>query len=255
MGRRPPRVDAMSSLAPAPHASPPVRSLGPPRVVDLGRLSYADGCAAQTRAHAEVLAAREDPSPTSRAPGVILLVEHDPPVITVSRRPGARDNLLATPAMLASLGVEVAETDRGGDITYHGPGQLVVYPIVDLNALGWSLHRYMRELEGAVIRACARWGVEGRRDPSATGVWIGGAKVCAMGVRVRRWVTTHGLALNVAPDLGHFDLIVPCGLAGRPVTSLARELGDASPTMDVVKAAVVEELRAAMVGAPESPRA
>lgn len=223
-------------------------------VRDLGRASYAAGLSAQAEAFERVLGARGSgaPSGAQARAGEVLLVEHDPPVITVSRRPGARDNLLATPAMLASLGVDVAETDRGGDITYHGPGQLVVYPIVDLNALGWNLHRYMRELEGAVIRACARWGVEGRRDPSATGVWIGEAKVCAMGVRVRRWVTSHGLALNVAPALDHFNLIVPCGLAGRPVTSLARELGDACPPMDDVKSALLEELRSAMVGPLES---
>jgi lipoyl(octanoyl) transferase len=159
-------------------------------------------------------------------PGRVLFVEHDP-VITISNRAGASNHLIATPEALAALGVTIERTDRGGDITYHGPGQLVVYPILDLNLLNLGLHAYMRLLEAAVIDTCAAFGIEARRDASATGVWIGdpGAKICAMGVRVRRWVSLHGLALNVATDLSHFDLIVPCGLVGRPVTSLERELG------------------------------
>lgn len=208
------------------------------RVEDLGRIAYAPAFERQRLAHDEVLAAREQGSPLA---GVILLVEHDP-VITLTRR--AAPNLIATPAQLARAGVEVAETDRGGDITYHGPGQLVVYPILDLQRLGWNLHRYMRELEQVVIDACAGWGVQARRDPGATGVWVGEppAKVCAMGVRIRRWVTMHGLALNVTTDLSHFDLIVPCGLPDRPVTSLHRLLDAQCPPMDAVKRALVEGL-------------
>ena len=243
-------------------------------VHDLARLSYADGLAAQERAFADALAWRDARRAGADAPvGSLLLLEHDPPVITVSRRPGARDHLLASPDHLARLGVQVAETDRGGDITYHGPGQLVAYPILDLNALGWNLHRYMRELEAAVIRTVARFGVAAHRDACATGVWIGGdphaartacatnpggvsggAKVCAMGVRVRRWITTHGLALNVSTNLDHFGLIVPCGLAGRPVTSLHRELGERCPRIDRVKTVLAEELGRAvadMIRAPE----
>src|SRR5262249_23731675 len=160
-------------------------------------------------------------------------VEHDPPVITVTPRAGV--NLLASPEALAAAGIEVEETDRGGDITYHGPGQLVVYPILDLNLLKLRLHEYMRMLAAAVIDTCAAFGVRARRDVCATGVWVPrgdadasngtcgsltDAKICAMGVRVRRWVTMHGLALNVTTDLSHFSHIVPCGLVGRPVTSL-----------------------------------
>jgi lipoate-protein ligase B len=151
--------------------------------------------------------------------------------------------------VLAARGVAVRETDRGGDVTYHGPGQLVCYPIVDLNRLGLRLHEYMRCLEETVIRTLARFGVEGRRDPGATGVWVADpsdptrmAKVSAMGVRVRRWVTMHGLSLNVDPDMAHFGLIVPCGLAGRPVTSLRQMKGDACPSMDRVAGVLVEEL-------------
>ena len=217
-----------------------------PRVIDLGCSRYADAYAEQTRHLEEVIAARD----VATQPGRILLVEHNP-VITISRRAGAAAHLLATPELLARAGVELAETDRGGDITYHGPGQLVVYPILDLNALNLGLHDYMRLLEDAVISACARFGVPTRRDPAATGVWTDRngaphAKIAAMGVRVRRWVSMHGLALNVATNLEHFNLIVPCGLHGRPVTSLQRELGDRCPTMDQVRRMLVEELLAAI---------
>jgi lipoyl(octanoyl) transferase len=160
----------------------------------------------------------------------------------------------------------VAETDRGGDITYHGPGQLVAYPILDLNAFGLRLHSYMRFLEDVVIATIAGFGITGVRDPGATGVWVaperggaeasapGGAarKICAMGVRVSRWVSMHGLALNVTTNLAHFDLIVPCGLAGRAVTSMERELGAACPSMDEVKAALVRSLRSRSAGPARS---
>ncbi len=212
------------------------------RIEDLGRMAYEPAFERQRAAWQEVLNARESGGSLG---GVILLVEHDPPVITLTRRAAA--NLIATPEQLQRAGVVVAETDRGGDITYHGPGQLVVYPILDLARLKWNLHRYMRELEQAVIDACASWGVEGRRDPGATGVWVGegeGAKICAMGVRVRRWITMHGLAINVTTDLSHFDLIVPCGLPGRPVTSLEKVLGARRPRLDEVKGAIVDRLTA-----------
>jgi lipoyl(octanoyl) transferase len=212
-------------------------------VVDLGSMSYAEAFDRQRAEHARVLSSRlgrrdaADAAPTPADIGVILLVEHDPPVLTVSKRPSARTNILADPSRLQQLGVEVLPTDRGGDITYHGPGQLVAYPILDLNALTLNLHAYMRLLEQAVIDTCARFGVAATRDENATGVWVdpsrraqrlglhtsGGAKICAMGIRASRWVTMHGLALNVTTTLEHFDLIVPCGLAGRPVTSLAEE--------------------------------
>lgn len=200
-------------------------------ITDLGRLAYEPAFAAQQQAHARVLAARERGEPTI---GELLLVEHDP-VVTISNRAGAEANLLATPQLLERHGVAVARTDRGGDITYHGPGQLVAYPILDLNLLNLGLHEYMRLLEESMIRTCAHFGVETTRDASATGVWTVRdgqpfAKIAAMGVRVRRWVSMHGLALNVATNLDHFGLIVPCGLVGRPVTSLQKELGSAAPT-------------------------
>jgi lipoyl(octanoyl) transferase len=205
-------------------------------IVDLGRMAYGPAYEVQMREHAAVLAARDA---AGDAAGTLIFVEHDP-VITVSNRPSAGENLLATAEMLDRAGVAVTRTDRGGDITYHGPGQLVVYPILDLNLLNLGLHDYMRLLEGAVIETCAAFGVAADREEKATGVWVrprggeGAAKVCAMGVRVRRWVSMHGLALNVTTNLEHFALINPCGL-GRPVTSLSKLLGAGCPEMTEVK--------------------
>lgn len=208
-------------------------------MIDLGRLAYAPAHQAQCDHLQEVLAAREAGAPEV---GRLLLVEHDP-VITIGRRPGAARHLVASPELLAKHGVAVVDTDRGGDITYHGPGQLVAYPIIDLNTVNLGLHDYMRLLEAVVIETVGAFGVQGRRDPDATGVWVGeGAaaeKLCAMGVRVRRWVTMHGLALNVTTTMEHFGLIVPCGLAGRPVTSLERLLGPACPPIERVKDTIV----------------
>ncbi|MCC6968717.1 MAG: lipoyl(octanoyl) transferase [Phycisphaerales bacterium] len=235
---------------------------------DLGRLAYAPAFDLQRQTADGVLAAREvrgiDPSILPMA-GIIFLVEHDP-VVTVSNRAGAMSHLVATPELLEREGVSVERTDRGGDITYHGPGQLVVYPILDLNLLNLGLHDYMRLLEESVVRTCAAFGVSCTRDPKATGVWTvrergdiheadgedastlesaatPHAKIAAMGVRVRKWVSMHGLALNVATNLDHFRLIVPCGLVGRPVTSLKAELGKRCPTMDEVKSTLSNTLR------------
>lgn len=217
-------------------------------VVDLGRLSYAHAYDEQVRFLERVLAARETRPEGRSSAGYLLLVEHDPPVITISKRPVAAEHLLASTELLANAGIEIQPTDRGGDITYHGPGQLVAYPILDLNLLGLRLHDYMRTLEDAVIAVCEGFGVGAVRDQHATGVWaaddtgVAERKICAMGVRVKRWVSMHGLALNVTTDLSHFGYIVPCGLVGRPVTSLRRELGDRSPTMAETKEALVREL-------------
>ena len=212
---------------------------------DLRRMPYRQALALQRELQAEVMAS----AAADRPRGLLLLVEHDPPVITVSRRPGAPAHVLADDDSLARLGVERCETDRGGDVTYHGPGQLVAYPIVDLRRLGLKIHGWIRLLEAVVIDTLAAYGVAAGRDPGATGVWVGrsesdvdgrgGRKIAALGVRVSRWITTHGLALNVDPDLSHFDLIVPCGLVGRPVTSMAREQERTTPTIDQVKATLV----------------
>ncbi len=213
-------------------------------VHDLARMPYARAYELQREHHEAVLAGRDTGSPEIAR---LLLVEHDP-VVTVSRRPSAREHLLATPEMLARHGVDVQQTDRGGDITYHGPGQLVCYPIVDLNRLKLKPVEHVRLLERAIIGTLDAFGLETVQDGTATGVWLPDAadnperKIAAIGVRVRRWVSLHGLAINVTTNLDHFKLIVPCGLAGRPVTSMHAELGDACPNMDDVKKALVERL-------------
>jgi len=242
-----------SSQVPRPRRRVPFRVNDSPRVIDLGRMPYDAAYRVQCRHLDDVLGARAAGTPEA---GRILLVEHEP-VVTVSRRESAKRHLVATPHALAHAGVAVADTDRGGDITYHGPGQLVAYPILDLNLLNLGLHDYMRLLEAAVIDACTGFGVPTCRDPSATGVWTvaqGGApaaKLCAMGVRVKRWVSMHGLALNVETNLDHFGLIVPCGLAGRRVTSLRQELGERAPMFDAAKAALAASLVRHVAGARE----
>ena len=214
------------------------------QITDLGRLSYVDALQEQRRRQQEVIALRDSATPRMD----LLLVEHDPPVITISNRPGSRAHLLASDEQLADRGVEVQPTDRGGDITWHGPGQLVVYPILDLNRLELRLHAYLRWLEEIVIRTLKHYGIRGVRDDCATGVWVGddpasARKICAMGVRVSRWVTMHGLAINVCPDLSYFDLIVPCGLAGRGVTSIEYEMGSNGPGMEEVSSTLQQEFR------------
>ena len=153
----------------------------------------------------------------------LLLLEH-PPVITLGARADA-GNVLASPAALRRRGVEVHDARRGGDVTYHGPGQLVGYPIVLLKPDRCDVRRYVRDLEEVLIRAAADFGVRAARAPGLTGVWVGDDKLAAIGVRLSRWVTSHGFALNVTTDLDDFALIRPCGLADRGVTSLRRLTG------------------------------
>jgi lipoyl(octanoyl) transferase len=197
---------------------------------DIGILRYSDAWQLQEQFHDEVASGGEER---------LLLVEH-PPVITFGRRPHVQKNLVATEDELAEMGVGVVQSDRGGDITFHGPGQLVAYPIVRLADHRLLVGSYMRKLQQIVIEALAEFGVTAQLDPSAVGVWTRNpqndfAKICAFGVRIRRGVSMHGIALNVSTDLRYFNLIVPCGLAGRPVTSLAEVLGDRAPAMDQVK--------------------
>jgi len=211
-------------------------------VCHLGRIDYEPAWELQRRLQQQLIAAkRADPPRT--LPQVLLVVEH-PHVFTLGKS-GDRANLLADDATLARREATFVPVDRGGDITYHGPGQLVVYPILDLDRLTYpdggsstDIHRYLRELEEAVIHTCAGYGLAADRVEGRTGVWIGPdargdglprssreRKVCAMGIRCSRWVTMHGLALNLNTDLSYFDLIVPCGITDRGVTSLAHELG------------------------------
>jgi len=155
----------------------------------------------------------------------LLLLEH-PHVVTLGvRGDGGRSHLLASPETLAARGVELHETGRGGDITYHGPGQLVGYAIFDLKPDRCDVHRYVRDLEEVLIRTASDYGIEATRVEGLTGVWVGDEKLAAIGVRIARWITSHGFALNVSTDLDYFKLIVPCGIADRGVTSLSRLLG------------------------------
>ena len=169
---------------------------------------------------------------------LLLLVEH-PPVITMGRS-SKKNHLVAPPALLAARGVEQLEVDRGGDVTFHGPGQLVGYPIFDLKRHRQDLHWYLRQVEESLIRAVAPFGVVGGRNPGYTGVWVNDRKLASIGVHARDWVTWHGFALNVRTDLSWFDLIVPCGIAGVTMTSLEREVPGVSVHDDDVQDAVVE---------------
>lgn len=206
------------------------------RVEDLGVMAYREAWAVQEAAHADVLCGGAER---------LLLVEH-PPVITFGRRAGVERNLIASGQQLAGLGVEVVQSDRGGDITFHGPGQIVVYPIVRLNDHGLSVGGYVHGIERAVIAALDDFEIAAHADPKAVGIWTGDggrdAKVCAIGVRIKRGVSLHGLALNVETDLRYFDLIVPCGLQGRPVTSVRRLLQERTPSMADVKSALVRRI-------------
>jgi lipoyl(octanoyl) transferase len=159
-----------------------------------------------------------------RIPDLLLLLQH-PPVITLGVRRTSRTNIVASEARLAELGVEISESGRGGDVTYHGPGQLVGYPILDLRPDRCDVHRYVRDLEALMIRVCADYGIVAKRIEGLTGTWIGDRKIGAIGVRISRWITSHGFAFNVNTDLSHFQLIVPCGIADCGVTSLAQLTG------------------------------
>jgi lipoyl(octanoyl) transferase len=156
-----------------------------------------------------------------RIDDVLLFVEH-PPVVTLGVRRGGRAHIVASPTALASRGIEVFETGRGGDVTYHGPGQIVGYPILDLKPDRCDVHRYVRDLEEVLIRAAREFSVDARRVQGLTGVWVQEQKLAAIGVRLSRWVTSHGFAMNLDTDLQDFELIVPCGIADRGVTSLQR---------------------------------
>jgi lipoyl(octanoyl) transferase len=200
----------------------------------LGLVSYADGL--------ELQRTLVEDRKAGRIADTLLLLEH-PHVITLGvKLAEARSHVVATEEMLAEHGVEVHEAGRGGDVTYHGPGQIVGYPIIDLKPDRQDVHRYVRDLEEVMIRACADFGVRARRVDGLTGTWVdttrGPQKVGAIGVRISRWVTSHGFAFNVNTDLRLFDLIVPCGIAEHGVTSLAAQLGTRLPLTAVEDAIV-----------------
>ncbi len=185
----------------------------------------------------------------SRRTGDWLLYPDHPPVVTLGRNARA-DSLKVDGPTLARLGVEVHASSRGGDVTWHGPGQLVAYPVCDLTPRGRDLHRFLRDLEQAVIDTLGGFGVEAGRSPGRTGVWVKGAKIASIGIAVRRWVSYHGVALNVSPDLAGFDLIHPCGLRGIHMTSMAACLADACPPLSEVRQAFGHAL-ARQLGIPE----
>jgi lipoyl(octanoyl) transferase len=183
----------------------------------LGRVPYPEALDLQRSLVEERRAGRVD--------DLLLLLEH-PHVLTLGvRGDGGRSHILATADALESRGVDVHEAGRGGDITYHGPGQIVGYPILDLRPDRCDVHRYVRDLEEVLIRTAADYGVAAGRVAGLTGIWVGHDKLAAIGVRIGRWITSHGFAFNVTTDLSYFDLIVPCGIADRGVTSLSRLVG------------------------------
>lgn len=191
----------------------------------LGRLSYADGLVLQQKLVEE--------RRRGAIPDQLLLLEH-PPVVTLGVKVRTdRSHVLATPERLAELGVDLHETGRGGDVTYHGPGQVVGYPIIDLRPDRCDVHAYVRDLEEVMIRAARTLGVDAGRVVGLTGIWVGADKLAAIGVRISRWITSHGFAFNVNTDLSHFNLIVPCGITDRGVTSLQKLLGRQVPVAEV----------------------
>jgi lipoyl(octanoyl) transferase len=183
----------------------------------LGRVPYLDALAMQ-RALVEERRA-------GRVQDVLLLLEHESVLTLGTRGDGGRSHILADGEVLEAMEVRVHETGRGGDITYHGPGQIVGYPILDLRPDRCDVHRYVRDLEDVLIGTAADYGINATRVAGLTGVWVEGEKLAAIGVRIARWITSHGFAFNVTTDLRHFALIVPCGIADRGVTSLERLLG------------------------------
>jgi len=202
------------------------RNISPPAqcfLYNIERISYTDALALQHRFHEYCV--------SGRISGMLLLLEHDP-VITMGVKT-RQTNILASAQLLDAMGIQLVETDRGGDVTYHGPGQLVGYPILPLRGIGCDLHAYLRTLEQCIIDTLGEFGLEGRRNGPA-GVWVGDKKVCSIGIAVRKWVTYHGFALNVNPNLSHFSLINPCGLEASRITSMAELLSD-PPAMEDVR--------------------
>jgi lipoyl(octanoyl) transferase len=214
-------------------------------VHDLGRREYGEVLELQRRLCRERMAGE-------LVDDILLLVEHEP-VITLGR--GSRpESLPLTPDELESRGVPVFEVERGGDVTFHGPGQLVGYPIFDLREHREDLHWYLRQLEAGLIAGLGRLGIAAQTRAGLTGVWTAGGKLASIGIHVKQWVTFHGFALNVNTDLSYFDLIVPCGIRNVVMTSVSRELSrdDSVPLWQETRQAVVEGLAEAFQLQPES---
>ena len=207
----------------------------PLEVRRLGLVPYADGL--------ELQRALVEDRRRARIPDTLLLLQH-PHVVTIGVKKEGRSHIIATPEQLSARGVEVFETGRGGDVTYHGPGQIVGYPILDLNPDRRDVHQYVRDIEEVMIRVCADYGVTAGRIKGLSGAWVPStrdarsgqvseAKIGAIGVRISRWITSHGFAFNVTTDVDFFNLIVPCGIADRGVTSLAAAIGRAPELAEV----------------------
>lgn len=202
----------------------------PLEVRRLGLMPYSEALALQ-RALVEERRAE-------RVPDLLLILQH-PPVITLGvKGDGGRSNIVATDAHLATLGIDVHETGRGGDVTYHGPGQVIGYPILDLRPDRCDVHRYVRDVEEVLIRVCGDYGISACRIAGLTGAWVGADKIGAIGVRISRWITSHGFAFNVTTNLDHFRLIVPCGIGDHGVTSLERLTGRALAIEDVEESVI-----------------
>lgn len=184
-------------------------------MLELGRLAYAPCLEVQRRIVEDVIAGTRG--------NTLIFVEHDP-ILTLGAS-FREENLLLTMDEYCRRGIDVTRTDRGGDVTFHGPGQLVIYPIFRLEEVGKDLHKWLRNLEETVLGALGAFGIEGRRFPPHTGAWVGDLKIAAIGIKIRKWVSMHGIALNCANDVSAFDLIVPCGIRGYGVTSLSDVLG------------------------------
>ncbi|HXY18709.1 MAG TPA: lipoyl(octanoyl) transferase LipB [Gemmatimonadales bacterium] len=208
-------------------------------VAQLGLVPYGEALSRQRALAGDRIAGR-------LTSDVLLLLEH-PPVITLGR--GTRETSLPiAPDALRRRGIDVFEIERGGDVTYHGPGQLVGYPIFDLAAHRKDLHWFLRRMEEALFAALARFGITGERREGYTGAWTGGRKIASIGIHVRQWVTWHGFALNVTDDLSAFDLIVPCGIPGVVMTSVAKELAaGAAPLRPAGDAELMRRTREAVV--------
>ena len=213
-------------------------------VYDLGLLEYRKAFELQEELlHQRVGGKRTD---------ILLLLEH-PPTLTMGRRDDQK-NLHVSENALKEMGVSLFPTDRGGSITWHGPGQLVAYPIVDLRSRGMDIHKYIQDLEEVIIRTLKDFTIKSGRDDKHVGVWVGRDKIAAIGVRIKKWVTKHGLAINVNSDLAHFSLINPCGITDRGVTTMADILGREVPMESVRKALIdrfVEVFQASLVLEPE----
>ena len=194
-------------------------------IIDLGLIDYQKAWDLQRHLWAKRVA--------GKVPDLLLLLEH-PHVITLGRR-GNRSHLIASAEVLEAMSIPLFHIERGGDVTYHGPGQLVVYPILDLKGYGYRLIRYIDQLEEVILRVLKEVGIEGRRDSLNRGVWVNGDKIASIGVTIKRWISFHGLALNYDTDLTYFDLIHPCGLEGKKMTSIARVLGEKIPRERLVE--------------------